>query len=113
MRLYASVLNGKLRVGPITGFPDIAVAPDDAGKAQLVAYFEKLTRDDGWDGHVMNSSSMNFADEDGWPEETARPFLERCIRQAFANLKVRKHAPRRVGVLAIPEAFDTTKRGGR
>jgi hypothetical protein len=111
MRLYASVLNGQLRLGPIGQPYEISVAPDNAGLAKLTSYIEKKTLGGEWDGHIICSSSMDFPEEDGWPAGNgAHYFVQVATRRAFKNIKKRAASHTRSGVLAVPESFD---RGGR
>jgi hypothetical protein len=88
MRLYASIEDGKLAIGPLSsGRRNPAVRISYEERAKLVDYFVILVRTKVWDGHVMCSSSMDFANEDGWPQPEAREYLDQCVLEALELIR--------------------------
>jgi len=99
MMLYASVRGGHLQLGPLGAGPEIIVAYDEFDR--LVEYFlgkalagirllpegGSSELPDGWDGHIMCSSSIDFAHENGWPRQSAHEFIERAVKVAVSQLE--------------------------
>lgn len=87
-RLYAYISNGKLNLKPSStrGLkPEISISFEEREK--LVGYFADHIRSGRWDGHILCSSSMDFANEDGWPEAEAREYLDDCVVEALMRLR--------------------------
>lgn len=88
MRLIAHISEGKLCVRPLSSpFKDPKVSVSFDEKEKLVGYFADLVKTNTWDGHVMCSSSMDFANEEGWPEPEAREYLDECVIQALEQVR--------------------------
>lgn len=88
MRLYATISHGKLEMGPLGGPSrnvEISVAFEE--RERLVAYLAMKIRDGEWDGHVTNGSSMDFSDEDGWPQAEAHSYVKSCVLEACERVK--------------------------
>lgn len=98
MILYAAVRNGRLQFSLLGGAAvEIEVGSDEL--EQLVEYFISKTLSGwkvlpvggtelpgGWDGHIMCSSSIDWAKDYGWPEETADPFIASAIKMAMERV---------------------------
>lgn len=86
-RLYAMVSRGRLllHVQSGAGDADGVFKPEDADR--LMMYFIGKFAGDTWDGHITNSSSMDFGKEDGWPEDDVRAFVETAVRDAVLYTK--------------------------
>lgn len=81
MRLYFGISKGKLEVTDLDGGPERLLGA--FGKLDRARFVEFLrdTIKRGWDGHVMTSSSMNHAEEYGWPDDDPEDFVRSCIRE--------------------------------
>jgi hypothetical protein len=93
MRLFAAIESGKLTLSPLSlsdrkRVPAVAVSFEE--RAKLVDYFVGLVKAQTWDGHVMCSSSMDFASEDGWPEPDARDYMDDCVIEALERIRKEK-----------------------
>lgn len=78
--IFVGITEGQLQFSNNTPDGKVAFAREDRPK--LVLFLRRLI-EDGWDGHVMTSSSMNWPEEDGWQGDvTPRDFLASCIREA-------------------------------
>src|SRR5687768_14097151 len=92
--LYANVDKGKIHFSRLGADKKIgSFGPKDLDK--LVAFFIERVKE-GWDGHIMTSSSLNWSREYGWPKDTAHEFIEEAInemdRRAEEILKKREEA---------------------
>ena len=73
------VYEGDLRFSLREGEEEIPFAPDEREK---LVHFLRTLLDKGWEGDLFYSSSMEFSEENGWPDGCARGYLSDVIREA-------------------------------
>lgn len=78
-------------------------------RQELVVFLNGLIAD-GWNGEVICSSSLDFSQEEGWPDDRARTFLSDCLREAVDMVPANVIATLRKELLAVALERDTFSR---
>ena len=80
MTLWAWVEKGRFRLSNLREQKLLAsFGPKDGEK--LARFVLNLVVNGQWTGRVLSSSSMDWAKDDGWPEATAWPFVEKAMKR--------------------------------